>query len=66
MPEILIKSCGSCPYYHVGEAEIGYKTKRLCTFRRPRDWKKIPEDGVHYKVLDDCPMHKSPIVLTIK
>lgn len=48
------KNCGECPYYHVGEAEIGYQQKKLCTFGEVTDWKEIPDDTCHYKILDDC------------
>ena len=66
MPELLIKSCGKCPYYHVGEAEIGYKQNKICTFGDVDDWKKIPEDNEYYKVLDDCPLRKRPVTLTVR
>ena len=66
MLELLIKSCGECPYYHVGEAEIGYKPKRKCTCGDIRDWKEIPKHDVYHKVLDDCPIRKIPVTLTVR
>ncbi len=65
MPEIIIENCGDCPFYHIGEAEIGYTPKGGCYYGTFREWKTISDEDTYYKVLDDCPMYKEPITLRI-
>ena len=66
MTELLIKSCGKCPYYHVGEAEYGHNPKRICTFGGIKHWKEIPKNNAQHEVLDDCPLSKNPVTLIVK